>query len=252
MSIELPNIRKLFVPDPGYMMFDADLAGAEAQVVAAEANDLPLLHKFQTKVDIHVENATWKWGEAFTSLPKDSHARYAKRQSCKHAVHAIHNGGKPDGISHHPAIGWSLQEATEFRNHWLQLHPGILEYHERTMHNLRTTRSATNKFGYRIFYFDRIETLFNQALAWIPQSTIAEVTYRGALKLEREMPSVEMLLQVHDSLVFQIPFHDADKFEQIKKGLTVEVPYDPPLIIPWGLKRSEVSWGDCEEVKIAA
>ena len=38
----LPQIRKFFVPDPGKILFDVDLAGADAQIVAWEANDEPL------------------------------------------------------------------------------------------------------------------------------------------------------------------------------------------------------------------
>ena len=38
----MPNIRKLYVPDPGYEIFDIDFSGADAQVVAWEADDKPL------------------------------------------------------------------------------------------------------------------------------------------------------------------------------------------------------------------
>ena len=38
-KIKLPNVRKMFVPDLGYVVFDCDLAGADAQVVAWEAGD---------------------------------------------------------------------------------------------------------------------------------------------------------------------------------------------------------------------
>ena len=58
MTVELPNIRKLFVPDPGYVIFDADLAGADAQVVAAEAGDSDLLAAFKGGLDVHTKNAT--------------------------------------------------------------------------------------------------------------------------------------------------------------------------------------------------
>jgi DNA polymerase I len=252
MTVVLPNIRKLFVPDPGYILIDCDLAGAEAQVVAAEANDLPLLKKFQTKVDIHKENATWKWGSAFTSLSKDSNEYYIKRQACKHSVHAIHNGGHPKAMSAHSGIKWPVSECEAFRNHWLGEHPGILTYHKRTESNLFRSRMAINRFGYRIIYFDRIDQLLQEALAWVPQSTIAEVTFRGALQLEERCPYVEMLLQVHDSLVFQIPkdyFHTARLLE-IQEALKVPVPYDPPLVIPWKLSASDKSWGDCREIDL--
>jgi hypothetical protein len=41
-TIDLPNVRKLFIPDPGKMIFDADLSGADLYVVVWEADDAGL------------------------------------------------------------------------------------------------------------------------------------------------------------------------------------------------------------------
>ena len=83
MSITLPNIRKLFIPDPGYTIFDADLSGADAQVVAWEVNDNDLKQAFRLGLDIHSHNAEALWGSRFTSLSADSPGRKKLRQQCK-------------------------------------------------------------------------------------------------------------------------------------------------------------------------
>ena len=49
-NIILPNIRKFIVPDPGYLIVDADLSGADAQVVAWEADDADLKEAFRDGV----------------------------------------------------------------------------------------------------------------------------------------------------------------------------------------------------------
>lgn len=157
-------------------------------------------------------------------------------------------GGKPMTMTRNPLIAWPLNESEAFQRKWFGLHPGILEWHKRKQHELQTSRTAHNAFGYRIIYFDRLDGLLPQALAWTPQSTVAEVTFRGALQLKRECPWVEMLLQVHDSLVFQVPFHRSEEYAKIRAGLRISVPYADPLIIPWGLKSSPTSWGDVEKV----
>lgn len=46
-NIKLPNVRRFFQPDPGYILFDVDLAGADAQIVAWEADDKPLKQAFR-------------------------------------------------------------------------------------------------------------------------------------------------------------------------------------------------------------
>lgn len=241
----LPNVRKLFVPDKGMMLFDADLAGADAQVVAAEADDKPLLKAFKEGLDVHSSNAEALFGDAFTKL--QGAARKAKRQQTKQGVHGTNYGASARTLA--TILGWSIRDAENFQRRWFALHPGIRTWHQRTEDQLRRNRIAANRFGYRIVYFDRIDALLPQALAWIPQSTVALVCFKGALRLRRELPWAEILLQVHDSLVFQVPFHRAESYEQIARTLEVPIPYPEPLTISWGLARSDKSWGDCEKVE---
>lgn len=248
MTVELPNIRKLFVPDPGFIIFDADLAGADAQVVAAEANDTDLLKAFEGGLDVHSKNATDLWGSAFTSLHEGPRKR--KRQECKQAVHGTNYGASPNTLS--SILGWSRREAEDFQKSWFRIHPGILDWHKRVEGDLRRDRIARNKFGYRIIYFDRIDSLLPQALAWIPQSTVALTCFRGALRLEEMCPWVQILLQVHDNLVFQVPIEYANEHAKILAALRNSIPYEPPLTIDWKLSKSAHSWGECEAVTLAA
>lgn len=246
---KLPNIRKIFIPDKGKMLFEADLSGADAQVVAWEANDPELKRWLYDGTDMHRSHAELVGQESFEGLDPKGHQYYAKRQSYKHATHAVHYVASVRAIAHHPSIKWSIDKAAEYKRRYLLRRPGIREWHERQRRELERSRSATNRFGYRIIYFDRIESVLPQAVAWVPQSTVALVCFKGAIRLKKECPWVEMLLQVHDSVVFQVPFHRADSIAEMKKHLSVEVPYPEPLIIPWGLSRSEKSWGDCEKIK---
>jgi hypothetical protein len=41
---------------------------------------------------------------------------------------------------------------------------------------------------------------------------------------------------------------DAWRTKEMKELLTITIPYEDPLTIPWGFKRSKKSWGDLEEV----
>lgn len=251
MTVVLPNVRKLFIPDKGYMLFDADLAGADGQVVAWEADDKELKQWLSDGTDMHVRHAVEIGGETeFLKYDKESYAFKKVRQSYKHATHGVHYVASPKAIAGHPSIGWSMAKATTYRAKYLIRRPGIKRWHDRVQYDLQKTRSASNRFGYRIVYFDRIEAILPQAVAWVPQSTVALVCFKGALQMKKHLPWAEILLQVHDSLVFQVPFHRAEQYETILKTLSVPVPYPEPLVIPWGLAKSEVSWGDCEKVDL--
>jgi len=245
-KLVLPNVRKLIIPDPGYEIYEADLAGADAQVVAWEAEDEDLKRAFRAGLDVHSKNAEDMWGTTFTHLT--GHARYAKRQQNKVAVHLTNYGGTSRTLA--ISQGWTVHEADRFQKKWFSLHPGIRSnFHNRIDRALNTTKTVVNSFGFRRPYFDRPQQCFAEALAWIPQSTVALNTYLGAFQLEEQIPEVLILLQVHDSLVFQLPQGTSRTSKDIKSALKVKTPYSDPLYIPWSLKRSASSWGECEEIE---
>lgn len=247
MTANLPNVRKLFIPDRGYVIFDADLSGADAQVVAWEADDEDLKRAFRAGLKIHAKNAEDIFGDEFRNSP--GYPKGKLYDQSKRAVHATNYGASPFTLNKNPDLRWPLPRAQDFQRKWFSLHPGIKGWHSRTQHALNTTRTVANRFGYRIIYFDRIDNLLPQALAWVPQSTVAIVARKGALRLAKELPYIEILMQVHDSLVFQVPIAHADRIDLIRKTLEIVIPYPDPLIIPWGMARSEVSWGDVKDVK---
>lgn len=262
-QVVIPNVRKLFQTDPNSIQYEADLKGADAWVVIYEAEDDELKHVMKSGIDLHVHNAEAMWGAEFTRLPKGSHARDHKRQECKHTIHGIHYGCTPRTTA--IQRGWTIHEAERFHNRWFSLHPGIRRYHDRVRHALATTRTIYNKFGFRRVFYDRIDNCFTEALAWIPQSTVALCTYHGALQLEKRFwphqqrkgwtPTTKrdfeegIILQTHDSVNFEFLHDEAPLEYEIKKTLETIVPYDDPLVIPWDLKKSLKSWGEMESCR---
>jgi hypothetical protein len=66
------------------------------------------------------------------------------------------------------------------------------------------------------------------------------------LRFYAELPEVQVLLQVHDSLAGQFPTHRAATLVPLMQTRSrIIIPYEDPLIIPTGLKTSVTSWGDC-------
>jgi DNA polymerase-1 len=248
----LPNIREMFIPDPDHIMFEADLKGADAQVVAWEANDEDLKRRFAGGLDVHHENAKDMFNDkelhAATPAQVKANIRLNKlRQKTKVGVHATNYGCQPPTLA--ASLEISFPEAIRFQDTWFRAHPGILDWHNNTDELLRTTRTVTNKFGYRRQYFDRIDNILPQALAWIPQSTVAICINKGWVALARSGLPVEVLLQVHDSIIGQ--FHkrhleaDPDFATKITTAMAITIPYDDPLTIPLSIKLSEKSWGAC-------
>jgi len=227
-DLELPNIRKIFIPDEGYTFFDMDLDRADLYVVVWEADDIELKQALKQGVDIHELNAK---------------TLGISRPLAKSWVHGTNYGGGPRTMAQ--SCGITVKAAESMQRRWMDAHPGIKRWHERVQRQLATTRTVTNKFGYRRFYFDRIEGVLPEALAWVPQSTVACLINRIWVSIYRNLPQVSVLLQVHDSLAGQFPGM-ADYLPALKGCAKVEIPYDEPLVIPVTIKVSDKSWGDCE------
>jgi DNA polymerase I-like protein with 3'-5' exonuclease and polymerase domains len=102
-----------------------------------------------------------------------------------------------------------------------------------------------NRFGYRWYIFDRLDSIIPEAIAWRPQSTVSIVINRIWLNIYKNLPDVQVLLQVHDSLCGQIPKNVVtSRVPQIIDQARIVIPYEDPLVIPFSLKTSEKSWGD--------
>lgn len=242
----LPNIRKLFIPDEGYVIGEFDLPQADARVVAWEAEEQTLIDLFaDPSRHLHKENGEIIYGKA----PAKGTLNY---YLAKQAVHLSHYGGTANVLAR--TLGITVHEADIFQKRYFGVRTQIPKWHNRIRLQLATKRYVENAYGYRRFYFDRIDNLLKEALAWIPQSTVAIATNLGILNItsdqELTRARCEFLLQVHDSSVFQWPISANNQIQpKLHRHLTVTVPYATPLVFQAGIKISTKSWGDCEEVE---
>lgn len=238
--VEMPNVRCWFIPDPDHTIVEVDLERADAQVVAWDADDPIMKQILREGRDLWSEAAREIYGAKFD---------HTDRQTCKQAGHATDYGASARTIAAY--IGKTVHEAEQFQRKWFGLFKRIKPWQEEKMMQLMTRRYVENAFGYRRFYFDRIDqSLLGQALAWVPQSTVALVINYGLANLHKNMLGrVTPLLQVHDSLVFQcLTVQLPNLLPEILENMRVTVPYSDPLIIPVEPKASPVSWGDVEEI----
>lgn len=248
--MKLPDPRKMFIPDPGYIIIDADMSNAEARVGAFECGGN---YKEMVKKDapIHLDTMEKFYPEAYKIKPKHE-PEYTK---CKNLFYGTIYGGGAPGIAAAAAIPIELVKA--FQNYLLYNEnarfPEIKQWHRRVEEELFQTSSATNVWGYSIRYFDRTAGLLPTAINWRCQSAIGIACQKSMLLLDRTFPFVEQLLQNHDSTVFQIPYKYKQSLPEIKACLEqVTLPYDEPLTIPWGIKASTSSWGNCQSCNLTS
>lgn len=256
MDFAMPNIRTMYGPDQGFTMFDMDLDRADLQVVVWESDDAMLKAALRMGVDVHLLNTYSIDNVEPPPLEElvETHPRYRdhrgprkhKREFAKTFCHATDYLGKAKTVAAH--TGRLVHEIDSAQKRWFSAHPGILRWHQRVTEQVLKYRFVENRFGYRWQIFDRIdEQLLPAAVAWIPQSTVGLVINRAWIAFNENIPEVQVLLQVHDSLVGQFPTHrSATLIPLMEQYSRIVIPYEDPLIIPTGIKTSTVSWGDCK------
>ncbi len=236
-----PNLRKMFIPDKGYVLCDHDLDQADARIVAWES-DCPKLKEIfnDPSRDLHNENCE-------IIFKKCTGKGDPNRQKAKMGVHAANYAATAPVIA--AALGITIHQAEEFLRRYFGERPEVKEWHNTVALQLQSTRYVENVFGYRRYYFDRIDSLLKEALAWIPQSTVAIAINLGIKQVRDTLPWAEFLLQVHDSAVHQFPLAIAppeESFESIRKTMEVPLPYEDPMTIPVSGEWSKESWGHCK------
>lgn len=237
LNPDLPDIRKLFLPDEGYTLAEFDLSKADLRVVVWESDEKELKQMLREGVNIYKEAGT-----KITGMPY---------RRAKMFIHGSDYGGTPRTMAVH--CGITVHQAELAQRKWFGAYPGIKEWHERVRNQLFTTSSVSNQFGFRIIFADRVDGLLPEALAWVPQSTVAIVINKVLEKfyytIERRFKHSQLLLQVHDSILIQIQ-NAYVKFvipAVLNLFNQVVVPYADPLIIPGDCKFGSKSWAELEK-----
>jgi uracil-DNA glycosylase family 4 len=238
-GLQLPNVRSLFIPDPGHSFFDIDLASADLRIVVWEADEPEMKAMLRQGLDPYTEVAKEFYHDP--SITKKD----PRRQLFKSFCHGTNYLGTAKGLA--GRLGLSVYESEKTQAWYFGRFPKIKEWQNNLKESVIKRRMVENIFGYRCYFFDRIEgTIFNQAAAWIPQSTVACIINRGYRNIFDNLKEVQVLLQVHDSLAGQFPTHLGDwATRRIIEECSVELPYADPLVVPVGIKTSPKSWGEC-------
>lgn len=232
-----PSVKHMFYADPGYTLCEFDLERADIKVVVELLDDDRMRKMMAEGKDIYVENAK--------IVTRRETISDSLRSKYKQLINGTHYGGAPYGIS--SRIGLSVNECQSFQQGYFRLVP-VKAWHSRTDTKLTTTRRVDNPFGLRRIFFDRIEGKLGEALAWEPQSVVGEVINRAWVQLARVVPEVEVLLQVHDSILTQIRTDRLGELRpRIREAMRVTVPYAKPFEIGVGLAISPASWGDAQK-----
>jgi DNA polymerase I-like protein with 3'-5' exonuclease and polymerase domains len=195
--------------------------------------------------DPYVETAREFYKDPTIKKTREDGSEHPKYRTFKSFAHGTHYLGTPHGLA--GRLGLTVHQAERTQQWYFQRFPRIREWQKEFCAGLASRRYVQNIFGYRRYYFGRIdEATMREAIAWLPQSTVALYINRIWMNIHEQYKYIWILLQVHDSLVGQFPAHmETQAMKDLEAASQIVLPYDDPLIIPTGTKTSRKSWGDC-------
>ena len=220
--------REVFVPDEGMIFISADLSQAEARIVAYLAKEDRLIDIFERGGDVHAEVAASIFNKEIDAVTKE------ERNLAKRIVHASNYMMGPRQFAE--LIGISSIEAQNKLNTYHVTFPRIRLWHMEIERLLKRTRILETPMGRKRMFFGRWgNELLRDAISYIPQSTVADVTLTGMLNIYRELPdNCNLVFNIHDEIVIQAPIAFADAMQKLMvKCMSVPVDVDgKDVIIP--------------------
>lgn len=203
------DMRRFFVADPGYTLVEFDLQGADSVGVAYLSGDEAYLQAVNSG-DTHTLVAGMVWG--FEPTRKNSEVEFYRKKSYRQVAkmmgHATNYMSTPKTISEQGHVELSLAE--DFQRRYFKAFPGIREWQLKTIETVQKTQRLSTPWRRRRFW-DRTwdDTVLREAIAHAPQSMTCDTISEGLHRLwQAKEPEVQLLAQVHDSVLTQVPSLD--------------------------------------------
>ena len=266
----MPKAFKKFVcADEGYMIFEFDLSQGENRVVAYVAPEPLMMEAFEQKKDVHSLTASFFFGIPYDEVKQMDKEKVMCPLGNGDQTHRYWGKKGNHGLNYDLgyksfALKYELPEnqAKVLVDRYHQIYPGVRQMHAWIRAKLANEGHAlVNPYGRKRVFLGRWgDELFKKAYNFIPQSVIADKINEEGINYiyynQQDFEAVELLNQVHDSIVFQINYNK-HSFEEmatilikIKRSLETPVPWkDGSFVIPVDCKAG-FNLKDMEEVKV--
>jgi DNA polymerase-1 len=233
------RIRKAFVPEKGNKLISADYSQLELRLLAHITRDERMLEAFQNGEDIHAQTAKLVFGAMDDKDEKE------KRRLAKIVNFGIAYALEAFGLSQR--VGLSRAESRKVIDDYFETYKGIKKYMKETPEVAREQGYITSLFGRRRYFPSINDRNYNvrsraerEAINMPMQGTASDIVKMAMLKvdaaLRRENLKTQMLMQIHDELLFEAPAAEVEKASEIiKREMESAAELDVPLIVEIGV-----------------
>jgi DNA polymerase I len=221
------KIRRAFIADRGMKLVSADYSQIELRLLAEIAGIEQLRKAFRDGLDIHAMTASEMFGVPVKNMPPEV------RRRAKAINFGIIYGISAFGLANQ--LGIEREEAGAYIRKYFERFPGIRDYIEETKAFAKKHGFVETLFGRKCHYPDIGASnasirAFNERAAINArlQGTAADIIRRAMIRMDAALTkkklNAQMLLQVHDELVFEVPDAEVDKTLPVVTAVMVEAP----------------------------
>jgi DNA polymerase I len=202
------KIRSAFVAAPGKKLISADYSQIELRVLAHIADIQALKDAFEEGLDIHAMTASEMFGVPVEGMPSDV------RRRAKAINFGIIYGISAFGLANQLGIGRA--EAGDYIKTYFERFPGIKDYMDEQRRRVKADGFVTTIFGRKI-NFPNANSSHAAERSFVERASInapiqgsaADIIRRAMIRMEPGLKKAgieaDMLLQVHDELIFEVP-----------------------------------------------
>jgi len=221
------KIRKAFIAKPGHKLVSADYSQIELRLLAEVANVPALRQAFKDGTDIHAMTASEMFGVPVKDMPGEV------RRRAKAINFGIIYGISAFGLANQ--LGIERSEAGDYIKKYFERFPGIRDYMDETRDYCREHGYVETLFGRKCHYPDIKAAnpslrAFNERAAINArlQGSAADIIRRAMTRMDDALAeaklSAQMLLQVHDELVFEVPDAEVDATLPVVRRIMEDAP----------------------------
>lgn len=219
------RVRRIYVADPGHKLGVFDLKTGESYAVGLKCKLLGFGDAYLracTSGDLHTTVTKLVWPDlAWGTKPDKDVAKqlfyrhFTYRDMAKRGGHGTNYYGTPFTMAKHLKVDAKIMQA--FQSAYFFAFPEIQQWHTWVAGEIQTTGQLTSIMGRRRQFFGRLrdDTTLREAIAYDPQSCIADYTNTWLLRVHRNVRCCSVLLQGHDALLVQ--FRENDEREVVER-----------------------------------
>lgn len=233
------RIRQAFIAEQGCRLLAADYSQIELRIMAHLSGDQSLLAAFAQGLDVHRATAAEVFGMNLESVTPD------QRRAAKAINFGLIYGMSAFGLARQ--LNVDRREAQAYVDMYFARYPGVKAYMENTREQARAQGYVETLFGRRLFlpdikarhaatrqYAER--TAINAPM----QGSAADIIKKAMIAVDHWLRAsqlkTQMILQVHDELVFEVPVEELAQVEiKIPELMTQAVSLSVPLLVETGV-----------------